>query len=122
VFLPGLCLGLTLLLVIVQCPESLRECSTLIVTIQPGTHHLDAELELGAHKLLLLVGSVDHTHFIAVIFERLEPSFETEPLFGLIIFDNPPHGCLKSHEHQLILCHHVQSFDVQKLCPVSITE
>lgn len=115
----GLRLGLILLLVIVQFPESLRESGTLIVAIQSGTHHLDAELELRADKLLLFVGSVDHTHFIAVIFEGLKPTFQAEPLFGFVILHDPLHGCLETHEHQLILSHHVQSFDVQKLSPLS---
>jgi hypothetical protein len=96
-----------------QSPESLRESGTLIETIKPRAHHLDAELELGAHKLLLLVGSVDYINFIAVIFEGLKPTFQAESLFCLVIFHDPLHGSFEPHEHQLILRHHVQSFDVQ---------
>jgi hypothetical protein len=54
----------------------MRESGTLIITTQAGTHHLDAELELRAHKLLLLVGPVDYINFIAVIFEGLKPTFQ----------------------------------------------
>ena len=102
-----------------QPSEGLRESGTLIVPIQPRAHHLDAELELRADNLLLLVGSVDHAHLKAVIFEGLKPTFQAEPLFGLVILHDPLHCSLEPDEHQLILRHHVQSFDVQKLSPIS---